>query len=66
MFHVEGRVGAPAIRAIMRCEAELLLLDADARGETPEATRSPEQRRADALELVLTCIIAQSNSSPPR
>jgi hypothetical protein len=52
MAKVGGLIGAPAIRALMRLEAELLLADADAWATAWTLDRTPAQRRADAFMLL--------------
>jgi len=51
---LDGNEGAPLARALMRVEAEFLVKDAEkisADGRVP--TRTPAQRRADALVAVV-------------
>jgi hypothetical protein len=49
-LELEGALGAPLARALMRVEAELLTNDAERIvAGSPEEGRTPEQRRADAL-----------------
>ena len=48
-FRLEPRLGVPLLRALMRVEAELLLLDAETLGDPDHEERTPPQRGADAL-----------------
>jgi hypothetical protein len=51
---VDPVVGAPLVRALMRVEAELLRDDANRISpDAPEPTRTEDQRRADALAVLV-------------
>ena len=49
-------VGNPFVRALMRVEARLLLEDADRVGTPGAEYRTPEQRKADALVILVTAV----------
>jgi Arc/MetJ-type ribon-helix-helix transcriptional regulator len=53
---LEPRLGLPLFRAVMRVEAELLLLDADSFGEPDYEQRTHTQRRADAFVALVVRI----------
>jgi hypothetical protein len=62
--HMESTIGAPLIRALLRIEAELLLEEADAvTADGPNEDRTEEQRRADALLVLVQRI---GDAMPPR
>jgi hypothetical protein len=44
---------APLVRGVMRIEAELLIADAATVGTDAEESRTPDQRRADALVALI-------------
>lgn len=53
---LEPDIGNPFVRALMRVEARLLLEDAELVGTPGAECRTPEQRTADALVILVTSV----------
>ena len=64
--NVPFEVMAPFMRALMRREARLLIIDAGQVADDAPEPRSSDQRRADAFVDVLTSLIATTRYSRDR
>ncbi|WP_375478045.1 hypothetical protein [uncultured Jatrophihabitans sp.] len=64
MAQMGGPVGPPAVRALMRLEADLLLADADALASMSGSGRTAGQRRHDAFHQLVKQL-AERVASPP-